>query len=129
ASRDILKQYAARVPELELIRICEHALEANEVLSAHTVRLMFLDINMPGITGISFYKALTNPPDVIFTTAYPEYALEGFEVNAVDYLVKPFPFERFLKAVNRLKDKPGEQYVPSGMFILLKADKKIYKVK
>ena len=129
ASRDLLKQYIAQVPELELVGVCEHALEANEVLSRRAVALMFLDINMPGISGISFYRTLTNPPHVIFTTAYPEYAIDGFEVNASDYLVKPFPFERFLKAVNKVKAKLGQGDHISDDYILLKADKRIYRIR
>lgn len=131
ASQDILKQYVAQVPDLELLKVCGHALEANEALTARQVQLMFLDINMPKLSGINFYRSLTNPPHVIFTTAYPEYAVDGFDLNAIDYLLKPFPFERFLKAVNKLKDKlqgrPVDQ--ASGNYILLKADKKIYRVK
>ncbi|HYH57422.1 MAG TPA: response regulator transcription factor [Anseongella sp.] len=126
ASQDILKQYVARVARLELLRVCSHALEATEVLSRQEVQLMFLDINMPGISGIGFYKALTNPPHVIFTTAYSEYALEGFEVNAIDYLLKPFPFERFLKAVNKFQ--PDSTQDASGDYILLRADKKTCKI-
>lgn len=131
ASQEILKQYVAGVPGLELLKVCDHALEANEVLSTLSVQLMFLDISMPRLSGIDFYRSLSNAPYVIFTTAYPEYAIEGFEVNAVDYLLKPFPFERFLKAVNKLKDKlhgPVVSQVP-GNYILLKADKKIYRVR
>jgi DNA-binding LytR/AlgR family response regulator len=130
ASQEILKHYIADVPDLELIKVCHHALEANELIATQPVQVMFLDINMPRLSGISFYKSLQHPPHVIFTTAYPEYAIEGFEVNAIDYLVKPFPFERFLKAVNKLKEKlKSLSAQPSGNYILLTADKKLYKVK
>lgn len=129
ASQELLKQYIAQVPELELVRVCEHALEANEALSRQEVALMFLDINMPGISGISFYRALANPPQVIFTTAYPEYAIDGFEVNATDYLVKPFPFERFLKAVNKVKASLDRGTPARPGYMLLKADRKIYRTR
>jgi len=130
ASQDILKHYIADVPDLVLTGVCNHALEANEVLAKEPVQVMFLDVNMPKLSGINFYKSLQRPPLVIFTTAYPEYAIEGFEVDAVDYLVKPFPFERFLRAVNKLRDKlQAVSPSVSGNYILLNADKKLYKVK
>jgi DNA-binding LytR/AlgR family response regulator len=130
ASQDILKAYIADCPNLSLIGTCKNAFEANDVLLNRKVDLMFLDINMPGLSGMKFYKSLSHPPFVIFTTAYPEFALEGFEVDAVDYLLKPFPFERFLKAVNRAADrlKPGTGIQPKDDFMLFKADKKIHKV-
>jgi DNA-binding LytR/AlgR family response regulator len=130
ASQDILKHYIADVPDLVLTHVCSHALNANDVLAKEPVQVMFLDVNMPKLSGINFYKSLQRPPLVIFTTAYPEYAIEGFEVDAVDYLVKPFPFERFLRAVNKLRDKlqPTSPSV-SDNYILLNADKKLYKVK
>ena len=130
ASQDILKHYIADVPDLVLTRVCNHALDANEVLAKESVQVMFLDVNMPKLSGINFYKSLQRPPLVIFTTAYPEYAIEGFEVDAVDYLVKPFPFERFLRAVNKLRDKlqTGASQV-SGNYIMVNADKKLYKIK
>lgn len=130
ASQDILKHYIADVPDLILTRVCNHALDANEVLAKESVQVMFLDVNMPKLSGINFYKSLPRPPLVIFTTAYPEYAIDGFEVDAVDYLVKPFPFERFLRAVNKLREKlQAPSTPPSGNYILLNADKKLYKVK
>lgn len=127
-SQDILKQYIADCPQLELVAVCSNALEANEKLRTEPVDLMFLDITMPKISGLDFYRSLSAPPDVIFTTAYPEYAVSGFEVNAVDYLVKPFPFDRFLKAVNRLQPAPETSDSASPGFILLQADKKTHKV-
>lgn len=130
ASQDILKHYIADVPDLVLTCVCNHALDANEVLAKESVQVMFLDVNMPKLSGINFYKSLPRPPLVIFTTAYPEYAIDGFEVDAVDYLVKPFPFERFLRAVNKLREKLQAPSTPSsGNYILLNADKKLYKVK
>jgi DNA-binding LytR/AlgR family response regulator len=130
ASQDILRTYIADCPNLSLMETCKNAFEANEVLMNQSIDLMFLDINMPGLSGMKFYKSLSRPPFVIFTTAYPEFALEGFEVDAVDYLLKPFPFERFLKAVNRAIDrlKPGAGIQMKDDFMLFRADKKIHKV-
>lgn len=126
-SQEILKQYISDVPQLELKAMCENAIEASAEMRKHAPDLLFLDIALPKISGLDFYKSLANPPLVIFTTAYPEYAVSGFEVNAVDYLVKPFPFERFLKAVNKIADLL-EREGGSNRFIMLTADKKIHKV-
>jgi DNA-binding LytR/AlgR family response regulator len=126
-SQEILRRYIADYPQLELKAVCSNAIDASTELRKHSPDLIFLDITLPKISGLDFYKSLAHPPYVIFTTAYPEYAVSGFEVDAIDYLVKPFPFERFLKAVNKVhlldrtkNDKPG--------FIMLTADKKIHKV-
>lgn len=130
ASQDILKQYISDTPQLDLVAICANALEANQVLCSENIQLIFLDINMPVISGLDFYKTLKNPPLAVFTTAYPEYALEGFEVAASDYLVKPISFERYLKAVNKVSDQlklmQNQPTLPD--FILLHADKRIHKV-
>ena len=100
-AQDVLETYVEKFPELSLVRKCNNALEANEVLKSQDIDLMFLDIQMPQLTGIDFLKTLSRPPLVIFTTAYPNYALEGFELNALDYLLKPISLERFIKAVNK----------------------------
>lgn len=129
-SQDILKRYIEDTPSLNLIQVCNNAFEASETLIQHKADLIFLDINMPKLSGMKFYKSLKNPPYVIFTTAYPEFATEGFEVDAIDYLLKPFPFERFLKAVNRALDriKKPEKKTISEDYILLKADKKLHRI-
>jgi len=108
---------------------CLDAFEAMEVLEKESVDLLFLDINMPKLSGVNFYKSLNQKPEVIFTTAYPEFAVEGFELNAIDYLMKPIPFERFVKAIQKVKDKLGDskKEETSQDHILLKADKKIYR--
>jgi DNA-binding LytR/AlgR family response regulator len=127
-SRDVLRKYMSELTELSLIAECRDAFEATAVLSREQVDLLFLDINMPGLSGISFARSLTVSPLIIFTTAYPEFAVEGFEVNALDYLVKPFSFERFLTAVNRAQLRLQKQ-IPrseSSRKIVLKADKKLY---
>ncbi len=130
ASREILERYINDFPSLIRVKSCRNAFEAIEVLGDNSIDLLFLDINMPGLSGMKFYKSLDRPPFVIFTTAYPEFAVEGFEVGAVDYLLKPFPFERFVKAVNKAIEAIQSKTTQpsSGDFILLKADKRINKV-
>ena len=128
AAQDILKRFVADDPRLELVAVCSNAFEANEILTNNKVDLLFLDINMPKLSGLAFYKALHQPPAVIFTTAYHEYAVEGFEVDAVDYLLKPFSFERFFKAVSKVAQKTHLKPPTHSDFILLKADKKMYKI-
>ena len=97
-----LKQHIAGVEALELAGTCSNAVEAVSFLKEHPVDLLFLDIQMPQLLGTNFIRTLKNPPKVIFTTAYRKYAVEGFEFDAVDYLLKPISFERFLKAVNKV---------------------------
>ncbi len=136
---DVLETYIDKIPDLNLVKKCSNALEANSALNEHDIDLMFLDIQMPQLTGIDFLRTLAKPPKVIFTTAYANYAVEGFELNAVDYLLKPISLDRFMKAVNKAQeqinlenkdaapvssssDGDGEDY------IFVKADKKLIKV-
>lgn len=128
ASRDILIKYVSDCPGLHLAGVCENAMQAIDFLNQHQVDLLLLDIQMPGLSGIEFFKSLNNPPAVIFTTAYSEYAVEGFELNAVDYLLKPFPFERFLKAISKLRTKLSETPEAEAAFIMVKSDKVLHKV-
>ncbi len=100
-AREILEEYIGRLSFLHLKGSCKNAFETIELLKKEEVDLIFLDIQMPDFTGMQLYKTLKKKPMVIFTTAYSEHAVEGFEVDAVDYLVKPFSFERFIKAVNK----------------------------
>ena len=100
-AHDIIKGYGDMMPNLALQKSCYNALEALAYLSDHKVDLIFLDLNMPKLKGFDFLKSLASPPKVIVTTAYQEFALEGYELNVVDYLLKPFSFERFIKAVNK----------------------------
>jgi DNA-binding LytR/AlgR family response regulator len=93
--------YVNQTPFLALAGICKSAIEANDFLHKEKVDLLFLDIQMPDLTGIEFVRSLENPPAVVFTTAFRDYAIEGFELNALDYLVKPISFQRFLKAANK----------------------------
>jgi DNA-binding LytR/AlgR family response regulator len=131
-AQNILKKYIGDHPSLELVATCADALEAQAILNQQNIHLLFLDINLPKLSGINFIKTLIHPPLVIFTTAYPEFAVEGFELNAVDYLLKPFSFERFLKAVNKAIEKLNtsaqNNNAASSDFIFLKADKKNHKV-
>jgi len=104
-ARDILQTYIQRVPELELVKSCRNATEAYEGLYNQQVDLIFLDIQMPVITGTEFMRSLRKPPLVVFTTAYSSYAVEGFELNSVDYLLKPITFERFYQAVQKVTER------------------------
>lgn len=142
-AQDVLETYVEKVPELKLVKKCNNAFEANEALKNNQIDLMFLDIQMPQLTGIDFLKTLSKPPLVIFTTAYSNYAIEGFELNALDYLLKPISMERFMKAVNKaaeqleLQRKEGPaanggnhaNITEEGPdYIFVKADKKLVKV-
>ena len=128
SAQKILQKFISEVPFLELIATCNNGLEAYEQLNNNTINLIFLDIQMPKISGLEFYKSLTNKPEVIFTTAFTQYAVDGFDVNAIDFLLKPFSFERFLKAVNKAADKIVVKNKVHDDSILIKADKKTYKV-
>ena len=106
---NIIEHHAARIPYLELQASFTNAFDAMSYLNTNKVDLLFLDINMPDITGLEFLKSLTTKPNVIFTTAYSEYAVESYELEAADYLLKPFEFGRFLKAVNKVADLTSEE--------------------
>ena len=128
ASQKVLQHFIAEINSLELKATCNNANDAFKYLQLNdTIDLLFLDINMPILSGLEFYKSLKNPPKVIFTTAYPQFAVEGFEVNAVDYLLKPISFERFLTAINKtislLNIEKDERD-----FIILKENKALHKV-
>jgi DNA-binding LytR/AlgR family response regulator len=101
---DLLEDFIGRIPFLNLLAICKNGFEAATAIRNNKVDLIFLDIQMPDITGIQLFQSLTLKPQVIFTTAYHEYAIEGFNLDATDYLLKPFSFERFLKSVNKAYD-------------------------
>jgi DNA-binding LytR/AlgR family response regulator len=126
-SQDVLADFVQACPELNLLAVCNDALETGEKLMQEQVDLLFLDINMPKLSGISFVKSLKEPPLFIFVTAYPQYAVAGFEVDAVDYLLKPVSFERFRGAVNRAIDRLAARE-NGGRHIMLRADKKDYRV-
>ena len=128
SSQKVLEHFVKDTEVLDLKAICNNTSEAFKYLQLHNnIDLILLDINMPKQSGLDFYANLKHPPMAIFTTAYPQYAVEGFEVNAVDYLLKPISYERFLTAINKvlqLKDKQS----PSDNFIMLKENKALHKV-
>ncbi|MEO9483554.1 MAG: LytTR family DNA-binding domain-containing protein [Ekhidna sp.] len=125
-AREVLESYVKDFPSLQLLASCEDAISALGWINQDQVDLIFLDINMPRLSGINFYKSLTKKPKVIFTTAYSDHAVEGFELEAIDYLLKPFSFERFVKAVNKVRLDTSENSHTD--FIMLKADKKNHKI-
>jgi DNA-binding LytR/AlgR family response regulator len=132
-AQDIIETYVNQLPNLELVAKCSDAIAANQVLQNNEVDLIFLDIQMPQLTGIEFMKSLSNPPLVVFTTAYSEYAVEGFEMDAVDYLLKPISIDRFMKAVNKVEDRLKDKQSGSSLgtnedHFFVKADKKLVKV-
>ena len=131
SSQTVLKKFVADIDFLDLIGVCNNAVDALQILKqTHSIDLLFLDINMPKISGLTFYKSLQNPPYVIFTTAYPQYALEGFEVNAIDYLLKPFSFDRFFSAVNKVVEKKfsNDNNLDNDQFMMIKSSKTLHKV-
>lgn len=138
-AREMLKQHIAGVAALELTGTCSNAVEAISFLNEHQVDLLFLDIQMPQLLGTNFIRTLKNPPKVIFTTAYRKYAIEGFELNAVDYILKPISFERFLQAVNKVMQlnftipatpspKTEQQNEPANSFLYFRVDRKMVKI-
>ena len=123
--------YINKVPFLELAGQCQSALEARQFLTEDRVDAIFCDINMPDLNGMDFVKSLTAPPLVVFTTAYSEYAIEGFKVNAVDYLLKPFGMQDFMRAANRLQERlsvPVAAPKETDDTLFLKTDYRIIKV-
>lgn len=134
-AREILEKYISDCPMLELRASCSNAFEAIDILEKGDIQLIFVDINMPKLSGISMIRTLENPPEIIFSTAYPEYAVEGFELDAVDFLVKPFSFERFMKSVNKASkrhemqvNKSIEASQEESVYLVIKADGKIYRL-
>lgn len=144
----VIKNYSENLNVLDIVKVCHSALDAMNYLNEHSVDLIFLDINMPKLKGLDFLRTLHNPPLIIITTAYQEHALEGYELNILDYLLKPFSFERFLKAVNKataqkkLIEKAAKPTIIQdvntssvsntnttvGEQIFIKGDKKIHQV-
>jgi DNA-binding LytR/AlgR family response regulator len=138
-ARDVLKKYIQEVELLQLAGECSNAVETLSFLQNNSVDLLFLDIKMPHILGTNFLRTLKNPPKVIFTTAYRKYAVEGFDLNAVDFLLKPISFERFLQAVNKIMQlninvpvntNASNESLPdqSHPFLYFRADRKMVKV-
>lgn len=131
-AREIIKAYCSHLPMLHIVASVGNALEAKTILQTQQVDLLFLDINMPVLNGISFLKTLKHPPQVIFTTAYKEYAIDAFDLAACDYLLKPFSLERFIVAVDKvlspLPPNGGNTPTKNEDYLFLKADGKIYKI-
>jgi len=132
----VLASYISNINGLEIVGQCKNAIEALDVLNQNTVDVIFLDIKMPKILGTEFLKNLSHPPKVIFVTAYRDYAVEGYELDAVDYLVKPVSFERFFKAITKLNRIMGKETVTATIdykpnpeaFVYLKVDKDMKKI-
>ena len=129
-ARKGLQGYIEKIDFLELKGVCENAVELNSLLKQQAVDLLFLDIEMPYITGIDFLKSLSDPPKIIFTTAYEKYAVQGFELEVLDYLLKPISFERFLKAANKAFDffQLQKSMAAAQDYIFVKADNKLEKI-
>ena len=126
----VLEKYIATIPYLQLIQSFDNPLAAMRLLQQTRIDLIFLDINMPELSGINLVKALRQPPLIVFTTAFPHHAVQGFELDAIDYLVKPFSVERFLKAIQKvglyLEKTPAKNTVATHLTI--RADRKLYRV-
>lgn len=142
-ARNLVENYANRLSNLNVICKCSNPIQAIQILQEHQIDLIFLDIQMPELTGIEFLNTLQHKPLVIFTTAYKEYALQGFDLDIVDYLLKPFRFERFVQAVNKASKilkkhslnyteviKVKEERIPINRkdFILVKSDFKVFRI-
>lgn len=133
----VIRNHLSAFQQFEIVAECRNALEAMPILSKEKIDLMFCDIQMPQLTGVEFIRSLANPPKVIFTTAYRDYAVDAFELNVIDYLLKPISFERFTKALNHFLEHTSasddkklhtDDELNSRNFIFLKADKKHYKI-
>ena len=136
---DLLEEFISRLPDVTLVGRAKNPLEAQEIMNNNEVDLLFLDIQMPVLSGINFTKTLVHQPLIIFTTAYSEHAIEAFDLNAIDYLLKPFTFERFLQAINKAKIQlkikaPSSNQAPSTPektpdFITVKSEGKIVRIR
>ncbi|WP_353195591.1 LytTR family DNA-binding domain-containing protein [Parapedobacter defluvii] len=137
---EVIEGYLANFPEISVTATCANAIQAFQLLQKNKVDLMFLDVKMPGLSGTELLRSLKNPPKVIFTTAFQDYAVEGFDLNAVDYLLKPIPFDRFLKAMDKVFDQfklqqsiihqsdPVLSGRSSESYLYLRVDRKMMKV-
>ena len=139
---DIIRKYAKHIPEIEIVGTCGNAIEAFQTIQHNNIDLVFLDIKMPRLLGTDLVRSLKRPPMIIFTTAYQEYAIEGFDLNAIDYLLKPIPLKRFLQAIDKVmhfldgddkKQGVGESSNPqvaqnANHFIYLRVDRRLVKV-
>ncbi|HPG06122.1 MAG: response regulator transcription factor [Saprospiraceae bacterium] len=134
-ARQLIASYLKRIQTIEVVGSCKNAVEALTILNRQPVDLLFLDIQMPGITGVEMIRTLVDPPAIILTTAYSEYALEGFELDVTDYLLKPFSFERFSRAINKAMVRLNNRNQPSPTIqaessnhLMVRADHKIHRI-
>ena len=135
-ARKIIESFVAKIPNLNLVKSCKNAMEAFEVVNTQNIDLFFLDINMPDVSGLSLAKTINKKAKIIFTTAYREYAVDGFDLQAVDYLLKPISFDRFLQAVNKfIETKPEENSITKSEenttrnnYIFVRSERKMVKV-
>ena len=134
-AHEIIEEFCNMLPHLQLEKNCYNAMEAMQYLNENSVDFMFLDINMPKLRGLDFLKTLTNPPKTIITTAYKEHALEGYELNVIDYLLKPFSFDRLVKAVNKVSENQETKTIikevsndASASRFFVKGDKKHHQI-
>ncbi len=133
-ARKLLSEYASKVPSIQLVATCENAFKAMEIMQNETIDLILSDIQMPDLSGLELVKTMKEKPLVIFTTAYAEYAIDSYELEAVDYLLKPIPFPRFLQAINKVTERMKSRRKESAPestergFFMVKADYKLYKI-
>lgn len=135
-AREILTSFVSKISQLTLLKSCSNAMEAFEIINNKQVDLIFLDINMPEVTGLSLASSISKNTKIIFTTAYREYAVDGFNLHAVDYLLKPIAFERFLQAIQKLFEITNtkttetltEKETATNDFIFVRADRKMVKI-
>ena len=134
-AHEIIEEFCSMIPHIELKHHCYNAMEAMEYLNKNTVDFMFLDINMPKLKGLDFLKTLSKPPKTIITTAYKEYAIEGYELNVVDYLLKPFSFDRLVKAINKVSEIDSSKTIIKEVantkdksHFFVKGDKKYHQI-
>jgi len=133
-AREIIETHVSKISNIKVMASCSNAMEAFNIISSHDIDLVFLDINMPEISGISFAKSINKDIKIIFTTAYRDYAVEGFELQAVDYLLKPIAFERLLKAVNTYfevysdSQKTVIEQPETNNFMFVRSDRKMIKI-
>jgi DNA-binding LytR/AlgR family response regulator len=127
-AQEVLENFIIRMPDLQLVGKCNNAVDAFQLLHGKTIDLMFLDIQMPGINGLDFLRSLKNPPAVIFTTAFAEHAVTGFELDAVDYLLKPITYERFEKGIQRVLKIQKPEVIESKSYTYFKVSGELIKV-
>lgn len=129
SAQAVLKHFISMIDFIDIKSLCFNTEEAEKALQKHQdINLIFLDINMPKVSGLKFYKSLQNPPEVILTTAYPQYALEAFDINAVDYLLKPIAFERFSAAANKVLEKLKNLPTIANQSIVVNSNKVLHQI-